>query len=163
MSPRNLGPTLPDGEALAQFKDYREAVSYVERLIENDFPAQLVSIVGTDLRTVEVIRGKLGYGRVALSGALTGSWIGMFFGLVFGTTGEINEELLVTNLFSGIVIGAGLGMLLNVIRFALTKQKRSFISGQSVVAKKYEVVVPKDRVEAAKKASIAKVEVKKAN
>lgn len=163
MSPKNLGAGLPDGEALAQFKDYRDAVSFVERLIANDFPASLVSIVGTDLRTVEVVRGKLGYGRVALSGMLTGSWVGMFFGLIFGTTGEVTEQVLVSNLGSGIVIGAGLGMLVNVIRFALTKQKRSFISGQSVVAKKYEVVVPKDKVEAAKKASIPKVEVKKAN
>jgi hypothetical protein len=43
-------------------------------------------------------------------------------------------------------------MLLNVIRFSMTKNKRSFISGQSVVAKKYDLVVPMSSLSEAKKA-----------
>jgi hypothetical protein len=121
-------------------------------MIENNFPARFVSIVGTDLKTVESIKGKLGYGRVSLSGALTGSWLGMFFGLIFGATGVGEESVLLTNVTAGVVIGAGIGMLINVIRFSLTKNRRGFISGQMVVAKKYEVVVPTQELELAKKA-----------
>jgi hypothetical protein len=156
MSPKFNGPSFPEGEKLAQFGNYLEAVSYVERMIENDFPAKLVSIVGSDLSTVENIRGKLGYGRVSLSGALTGSWIGMFFGFLFGASGTLNEQLFLTNIGAGIVIGSGIGMLLNVIRFAMTKGKRNFISGQTVVAKKYEVIVPKNQIQVAKKAAAVK-------
>lgn len=152
MSPRKAGPGLPDGSALAAFTNYQEAVGYVEKMIQNDFPARLVSIVGTDLKTVESIKGKLGYGRVSLSGALTGSWLGMFFGLIFGATGAATEQLVLTNVVAGVVIGAGIGMLINIIRFSMTKNRRGFISGQTVVAKKYEVVVPADRVQDAKKA-----------
>jgi hypothetical protein len=121
-------------------------------MIENNFPARSVSIVGTDLKTVESIKGKLGYGRVSLSGALTGSWLGMFFGLIFGASGAGTEAVLLTNVSAGVVIGAGIGMLINVIRFSLTKNRRGFISGQMVVAKKYEVVVPSAQLELAKKA-----------
>ena len=147
---------------MASFSDYKDAVAYVEKMIENDFPARLVSIIGTDLKTVETIKGKLGYGRVSLSGALTGSWLGMFLGLIFGATGTGTEEVLLTNVLAGIVIGSGVGMLLNILRFSLTKNRRGFISGQTVVAKKYEVVVPAQQLELAKKATLAPKPVKKA-
>jgi hypothetical protein len=151
MSPRNTPSTLPEGEVVGQFKNYQEAVKAVEQLVENGFPARLISIIGSELKTVENLRGKLGYGRVALSGAVTGSWIGLFFGLLFGAT-STTEQVVITNLSAGIVIGAGIGMLLNVIRFSLTKNKRSFISAQAVVAKKYDVIVPTGQLADAKKA-----------
>lgn len=155
MSPKQNGASIPEGQTLATFADYKLAVTYVESMIENDFPARLVSIIGTDLKSVESIKGKLGYGRVAVSGALTGSWLGMFFGLIFGSTGTGAEALLLNNIAAGVVIGAGIGMLINVIRFSLTKNRRGFISGQMVVAKKYEVVVPKEQLQLAKKAVAA--------
>jgi hypothetical protein len=151
MSPRNQPGSLPEGQVLAQFSNYLEAVKAVEQLVENGFPPRLISIIGSDLKTVEVLKGKLGYGRVALSGAVTGSWIGLFFGLLFGAT-STTEQVVVTNLSAGIVIGAGVGMLINVIRFSMTKNKRSFISGQSVVAKKYDLLVPMSALSDAKKA-----------
>jgi hypothetical protein len=155
MSPKQNAASIPEGRTLATFADYKLAVTYVESMIENDFPARLVSIIGTDLKSVESIKGKLGYGRVALSGALTGSWLGMFFGLIFGASGTGAEAVLLTNVTAGVVIGAGIGMLINVIRFSLTKNRRGFISGQMVVAKKYEVVVPKEQLQLAKKAVAA--------
>ena len=151
MSPRNAPAALPEGEVVGQFKNYREAVKVVEQLVENGFPARLISIIGSDLKTVETLKGKLGYGRVALSGAVTGSWIGLFFGLLFGAT-STTEQVVITNLSAGIVIGAGVGMMLNVIRFSLTRNKRSFISSQAVVAKKYDVIVPTGQLSDAKKA-----------
>ena len=155
MSARNVPSSLPDGEVLAHFTNYREAVKAVEQLVENGFPPRLISIIGSDLKTVETLKGKLGFGRVALSGAVTGSWIGLFLGLLFGAT-SATEQVVVTNLSAGIVIGAGVGMLFNVIRFSMTPNKRSFISGQSVVAKKYDVVVPMSQLADAKKAMKAK-------
>jgi hypothetical protein len=155
MSPKQNDQLAQDGSSLASFTDYKQAVSYVEKLIENDFPAKLVSIIGTDLKTVEIIKGKLGYGRVSFSGAITGSWLGLFFGLIFGVTGTATEQLLLTNVLAGIIIGAGLGMLLNILRFSVTKNRRGFISGQSVIAKKYEVIVPNAQIKLAKKAASA--------
>ena len=152
MSPKVSGPGIPAGEVLAGFSKYADALQLVEKLVENDFPAKSISIVGTDLKSVELIRGKLGYGRVSISGAVTGTWIGLFLGLILGGGAESTEAQLVSNIGAGIVIGAGIGMLFNIIRFSLTKNKRNFISTQSVVAKKYEVIVPTELLANAKTA-----------
>lgn len=151
MSPRNSPSVMPQGEVIGQFKNYRDAVNQVELLVENGFPARSISIIGSDLKTVETLKGKLGNGRVALSGAVTGSWIGLFFGLLIGVT-STTEEVVLSNISAGIVIGAGVGMLLNVIRFSVTKNKRTFISAQAVIAKSYEVIVPLEQLADAKKA-----------
>ena len=59
---------MPNGATVAEFNTYTEAVSYVERILRGDFPAASVAIVGTDLRTVERVRAKINYGKVALGG-----------------------------------------------------------------------------------------------
>jgi hypothetical protein len=41
-----------------------------------------------------------------------------------------------------VVIGAGLGILFNVIRYSMSRNKRGFVSQSSVVASKYQVQVP---------------------
>ena len=46
-------PTLPKGELVATYGDYLEAQRAVDHLADSQFPVQLVTIVGTDLRMVE--------------------------------------------------------------------------------------------------------------
>ena len=141
---RNASAAIPQGEVIADFTQYAEAVAYVEKLVVNNFPAGFIAIVGADLRTVERVRGKLSYARVALQGAITGSWMGLIFGFLFGdpsTSGGIGSPL-----GADIFIGAGLGMLFNIIRFALARSKKQFVSQSSVVAMKYQVQVPQSLV-----------------
>ena len=136
---------MPQGEVVADFKLYPDALAYVDNLINNNFPAGAVAIVGSDLRTVERVRGKINYARMAVGGAMTGSWMGLAFGLIFGGSvnpTDPNQFTMSESIFSAIVIGAGLGMLFNVTRYALTKNKRSFISQSTVVASKYQIQVP---------------------
>lgn len=130
---------------VAEFKQYDEAVSFVETLIKNDFPAGLIAIVGSDLRSVERVRGKLNYGRVAISGLTTGAWIGLIVGVLLGGasgTTDPSQAGAVQSVWSSALIGAGIGMLINVIRFSLAKRKRGFISQSSMVASKYQIQVP---------------------
>ena len=142
LRPIGVANALPDGTAIADFTNYADAVKYVERIIRGDFPASSISIVGTNLSTVERVRGKVNYARIALSGAVTGVWIGLIFFLVFGTSAD--QATAQINLGSAILIGAGLGMLLQVVRYSLARNKRGFSSGSLVVAAKYEVVVPRE-------------------
>jgi hypothetical protein len=82
-----------------------------------------------------------------LGGATTGAWMGLIIGLLFGAgvdPVDPNQFTSTESTFSAVVIGAGLGMLFNVIRFSLSKRKRGFISTSSVVASKYAVQVPSD-------------------
>ena len=145
-TPRNQPAAMPQGEVIANFKQYTDALAYVDNLIKHNFPAGAVAIVGSDLRTVERIRGKINYNRLAVGGAVTGSWVGLAFGLIFGSGIDTSsQETLATNsgnLFSSVLIGAGIGMLFNVVRYALSRNKRTFVSQSSVVASKYQVQVP---------------------
>mgnify|MGYP000090020010 CR=1 FL=1 len=142
---RSQSPVMPQGEVIADFKQYPDALAYVDNLIKNNFPAGSVAIVGSDLRTVERIRGKINYARMAISGAVTGSWMGLAFGLIFGGSVDAAGAGVFPaagSLGSSIVIGAGLGMLFNITRYGLSRNKRSFISQSSVVASKYQIQVP---------------------
>jgi hypothetical protein len=127
----------------------------VERLIAGDFAPNKISIIGHDPVLVERVRSRLGYGRVALSGALTGFWIGLIFALLLGTGIEVSPEggvnYLPQQFFSVLVVGAGLGMLFQVIRFSVTKNKRGFLSSQMPIATRYEVIVPDEDALAALK------------
>jgi formate-dependent nitrite reductase membrane component NrfD len=143
---RNNPPALPQGEVIAKFTNYAEAVAFVDGIIANGFPAGAVAIFGKDLRTVERVRGKMSYGRVAISGAVTGSWIGLFAGFVFGGSSATSAVTTTTSAFgstfSTVLIGAGLGMLVNILRYSLMRNKRAFVSQSTVIASKYEVQVP---------------------
>lgn len=145
---------IPNGESIADFTDYAAAVAFVNSLIAKDFPPTLISIIGDDLKLVETVRAKLGYGRIALSGAITGAWIGLLLGLLFGAgftsdAGQVTG-FEATSFLSAAVIGVGVGMMVNIIRFALNKNKRQFLSFPQTIARNYRVVVPATEVIAAK-------------
>ena len=137
---------------VGKFTEYTDAVGFVETLINHGFPAGSIAIVGKDLRSVERVRGKMTYGRIALSGAVTGSWLGLIFGLLFGASTASDAATSNGSTFSSVLIGAGLGMLFNLLRFAAARNKRGFVSQSAVIASKYEVQVPANLVAQAEKA-----------
>ncbi|MBJ7280374.1 MAG: hypothetical protein JHD31_00670 [Rhodoluna sp.] len=141
-----VGGGMPNGATVADFSTYPEAVGYVERILRGNFPATSVAIVGTGLSTVERVRAKINYGKVAISGAMNGSWLGLFIYLIFGSSGQTTTETAspIFSLGSALLIGAGVGMLWQVIRFSMNKAKRSFSSASTVVATSYAVLVPSE-------------------
>jgi hypothetical protein len=154
--PNGVGGGMPNGAAVADFKTYPEAVSYVERILRGNFPATSIAIVGTGLSTVERVRSKINYGKVAISGAMNGSWLGLFIYLVFGSSGQssASQSSPVFSLGSALLVGAGVGMLWQVVRFSMNKAKRSFSSASAVVAKSYAVLVPTELTSEANQAFI---------
>lgn len=143
--PRGISSSLPKGTTLEEFTEYSEAVAYVEQLLGGDFPATSIAIVGTNLTSVERVRAKISYGKIAINGAVTGSWIGLLFFILFA--GETDPTASTSaqpmaSLGQAVLVGAGLGMLFQVIRFSISKTKRVFTSSSQMVAKKYEVMVP---------------------
>lgn len=143
---RKLGPSVPTGHALGEFSSYQEASDLVDRLIIGDFTASKISIIGKDPVLVERVRSRLGYGRVALSGAVTGLWLGILVALLAGsgvTTGADGQLEFIPQDFGAVaIVGAGLGMFVNILRFALSKTKRGFLSSQMPIASRYQVIVP---------------------
>src|SRR5688572_2499831 len=76
-----LGLEFP--QSLAVYDDYAAAQKTVDFLADKEFPVQNCMIVGTDLKRVERITGRLTTGRVALGGLVSGVWLGLFIGLIF--------------------------------------------------------------------------------
>lgn len=150
-----MGPTIPRGFVLGEFTNYSDATAMVEKLLAGEFKADNVSLIGHSPVLVERIKSRLGYGRVALSGAMTGFWIGLIFALVVGAginvgpAGELSYNP--QQFFAVVVLSAGVGMLFNITRFSLSKTKRGFLSTQMPVAAKWEVIVPETEAANAKK------------
>ena len=135
-----LFPVLPKGEIVASFETYAEAQQAVDRLAHGDFPVTQLSIVGSDLKTVERVTGKLSYGRVAIAGAASGAWLGIFLGLLMliflgGSVGF---------LLAAVLIGAGFGVLFGVVSYSINRRRKDFTSTMQVIASRYEVVVEPD-------------------
>ena len=61
-----LGLDFP--QSLAVYDDYAAAQKAVDFLSDNKFPVEQCMIVGTDLKRIERITGRLTTGRVALGG-----------------------------------------------------------------------------------------------
>ena len=93
---------LPRGEEIASFATYPEAQAAVDSLSDDGFPVQVLAIIGTDLRQVERITGRMSWGRAVLAGSLSGLWIGMFFAAVMTLLGPGSQNRGVT--FTGAML-----------------------------------------------------------
>lgn len=135
-----LPPVLPRGEVLATYSSYADAQSAINTLSKTDFPVKQLSIVGSDLKSVERVTGKLTYGRVALSGAASGAWIGIFFGVLFFLLTPAGSSL--PFVFAALIMGAGFGMLLGIASYAINRRRRDFTSTTQVMATDYQIIAP---------------------
>ncbi|WP_139122969.1 general stress protein, partial [Cellulosimicrobium cellulans] len=133
-------PTPPRGEEIASYGTYLEAQKAVDYLSDNKFAVEVVTIVGTDLRMVERVTGRLTYGRVALAGAASGAWFGLFVGLLLFMFSEQGGYVL-----TGLGIGAGFGLLFSVLSYALTQGRRDFTSQSQIVASAYAILCAPER------------------
>lgn len=136
-------PTLPTGELVAAYGTYLEAQHAVDHLADKEFPVQNVTIVGTDLRMVERVTGRLSYGRVAVAGALSGAWFGLFVGLLLSLFSSPEDGALLP-ILPAMAIGAAFGILFSVISYALTGGKRDFTSASQIVAGSYSLLCAPD-------------------
>ena len=137
---RNVGSPLKleYPQSLAVYDDYAAAQKAVDFLSDQHFPVEQCMIVGTDLKRIERITGRLTTGRVALGGLISGIWLGLFVGLIFALF--TSEGALVT-IISTMLIGALFGVIWALVGYAATRGQRDFSSVTSVVATRYEVLV----------------------
>lgn len=131
-------PTLPSGDTVATYHSYLDAQQAVDHLADKDFPVQAVTIVGTDLRMVERVTGRLTYSRVAMAGLATGAWFGLFVGLLLAIFSPGDDVML--PILPAMAIGAAFGILFSVISYALTGGKRDFTSSSQIVAASYALL-----------------------
>ena len=124
---------------VATYANYREAERAVDFLSDKEFPVERAAIVGTGLKTVEQIAGRLTTGRAAVLGATQGAMVGLLFGLLFGLFFDGPEffGVVAYGLVAGILFGATFG----AVGQALQRGRRDFASVTGMQAAEYELQV----------------------
>ena len=138
---------MPRGEEVASFKTYDEAQAAVDSLSDDGYPVQVLAIIGTDLRQVENITGRMSWGRAAIQGAGTGLWLGVFFALMMGLVGAGGSAGV--TFATGIILGIVWGIVFQLIGYAFTRGRRDFTSTSHVVASRYSIIASEQAGEAA--------------
>jgi hypothetical protein len=132
---------------VATYTDYPSAQRAVDYLSDNEFPVERTAIVGTDLRLVENVTGRMTVVRAGLAGAATGAWFGLFIGLLFGIFSDSNW---IGVILAGVLIGALWGAVFGAIAHAMTGGRRDFTSTSSLQAAQYAVTVDAEHADAAR-------------
>lgn len=135
---RFSGLTLNYPMSLGTYEKYEDAQRAVDFLSDNQFPVENCMIVGTDLRQVERVTGRLTTGRVAIGGLLSGLWLGLFVGLIFALFATSGDALM--TVVWCLVFGAGFGLIWALIGYGYTRGQRDFTSVSQVVATRYELL-----------------------
>ncbi|MFJ5954884.1 general stress protein [Paenarthrobacter sp. NPDC092416] len=130
--------SVPQGDVVGSYTSYLDAQKAVDYLADQQFPVQLVSIVGNDLKMVERVTGRLSYPRVALSGALSGMWFGLFVGVMLSFFTPAGGPF---SIITSVLMGAAFFMLFGIVTYATQRGKRDFTSTSQVVATNYDVIV----------------------
>ncbi|MBA3522988.1 MAG: hypothetical protein H0T85_00205 [Geodermatophilaceae bacterium] len=132
--------TLAARELVGSYTDYDGAQRAVDFLSDEKFPVQRSAIIGSDLRIVELVVGRLDVGRAALAGAASGAWFGLLVGLFLGLFATETSGY-VSLLLWGLVFGALAGAAFGAAGHAATRGRRDFVSRRQISAARYDVVV----------------------
>lgn len=133
-----LDPVSAAWNTVARFDDYQSVQRAVDRLSDDGFPVENLDVVGSDLRLVERVTGRLTKARAAGAGALSGLWAGLLIGLLLGlfTSGHS----LFAAVAAGAVLGAVWGAAFGYAAHAVTRGRRDFSSVRTIAAGRYDLI-----------------------
>jgi hypothetical protein len=145
--PPRLDPAYTAWNTVTSYDDYAAAQRAVDRLSDDGFPVEHLDIIGSDLRLVERVTGRLTKARAAAAGAASGAWFGLMIGLLLTifTTGPWYGLLALS-----VVIGAVWGALFGFLGHAATRGTRDFASARTLVATRYAIVARDGYLDAAR-------------
>jgi hypothetical protein len=135
---------------VASYGSYAEAQGAVDRLTDEGFPVERLSIVARGLRFEERVTRRKGYGRAVLEGLGAGAVPGALFGFIFGIFSPVDPLVsgLVLAVY-GLFFGALLGAVFYLISQPLSGGRRDFSSVAGMRADSYDVVADEEVAESA--------------
>lgn len=131
--------SLAEQHLLGHFPTYAGAEQLVDLLSDSGFPVERSRIVGTGLRTVEYVTGRLTTTQAAQAGAASGAWFGLLIGLLLGMFSD-GSTFLVT-LLGCALLGALWGGAFGYLAHRSTRGRRDFASTRGLEATEYTVSV----------------------
>jgi hypothetical protein len=130
---------------------YAAAERAVDWLSDHNFPVDQVTIVGTGLRFVEQVTGRLTTGRAAAYGTAGGALLGLFWSLLFGVFFSVDSGSFFGVPFYSLAVGIVFGTLFGALAHVLSGGRRDFESVAETRADRYEVQVDDSLAEAAER------------
>src|SRR3954449_5968961 len=127
------------GVQVAAFDTYEQAQAAVDYLSDEKFPVENVTIIGSDLKMVEKVTGRLTMGRAIGAGAAGGAWWGLFVGLLLGIFASDGANW-IGSVLTGLLIGLAFGALFGWTGYAATRGRRDFTSTSKILASRYDVM-----------------------
>ena len=137
------------GVQVGSYDSYEQAQAAVDFLSDQKFPVENVTIIGSDLRQVERVTGRLSWGRVLAAGAAGGAWWGLFVGLLLGIFAA-RPGAWIGSILTGLLIGLLFGALFAAIGYSASRGRRDFTSTSAVVAGRYDLMCNPARAEEAR-------------
>lgn len=145
-TPDDAVPPKPE-TVVASYTEYAGAQRAVDYLSDTGFPVRHTAIIGSDLRMVERVTGRLTVWRAALGAAATGIWFGLLIGFLLAMVDDDHNAGIIG---VAVIVGVVGGALFGLIAHALTRGKRDFSSRSTLVAGRYEVAVTAEHAEQAR-------------
>jgi hypothetical protein len=127
------------GVQVGSYDSYEQAQAAVDYLSDEKFAVENVTIIGSDLRMVEKVTGRLTWGRAIGAGAAGGAWWGLFVGLLLGIFSSSGSSW-VGSVLTGLVIGLVFGAVFGAMGYGATRGRRDFTSTSQIVAGRYDVM-----------------------
>ena len=127
------------GVQVGSYDSYEQAQSAVDYLSDQKFAVENVTIIGTDLRMVEKVTGRLTRGRAIGAGAAGGAWWGLFVGLLLGIFSADGGQW-VGSVLTGLLVGLVFGAVFGATGYAMTRGRRDFTSTSKITANRYDVM-----------------------
>ena len=127
------------GVQVGSYDGYEQAQAAVDYLSDEKFAVENVTIIGTDLRMIETVTGRLTQGRAIAAGAAGGAWWGLFVGLLLGIF-STDSGAWIGSVLAGLAIGLVFGALFGWMGYAATRGRRDFTSTSKIVASRYDVM-----------------------
>lgn len=126
------------GVQVGSYDTYEQAQAAVDYLSDEKFPVENVTIIGTDLRMIETVTGRMTLGRAIAAGAAGGAWWGLFVGLLLGIFSADGGGW-IGSVLTGLVIGLAFGAAFGGMGYAATRGRRDFTSTSTIKASRYDV------------------------
>ena len=127
------------GVQVGSYDSYEQAQAAVDYLSDEKFAVENVTIIGSDLRMIEKVTGRLTRGRAVAAGAAGGAWWGLFVGLLLGIF-SASGTAWIGSVLAGLAIGLVFGALFGFMGYAATRGQRDFTSTSQIVAGRYDVM-----------------------
>jgi hypothetical protein len=127
------------GVQVGSYDSYERAQAAVDYLSDEKFPVENVTIIGSDLRQIEQVTGRLTVGRAIAAGAAGGAWWGLFVGLLLGIFATDGANW-IGSVLTGLLIGLLFGALFGWTGYAATRGRRDFTSTSKILASRYDVM-----------------------